>query len=551
MAPMIPAPSTSRDSDSYLFLNPQQLVVIGANLNPSSNNMMCRRLKFPTRMADSDINGTIQLPPIHPYLPPGTDIDAANGLSALFRTHCIAVIDAFRYCKEKVLYHTFTAFHGILTVPIQKLLAHPSLANWIKACDWTMYQKIGAYASSIALTVIPEKVFPFFQRLTHKLSQHIFDTFSHLPVHVRDARHGPAVMFCSLLDRCLRVNATAHAAANLLESKEKTDMMWVDWATFVQPSSVVQTTLRGVGCTRTLQILTTEIRELLNPSNGGFFDGMQPLFHNALGSRGIIATQFPVLPGQGGIFDRWQRFIEALPTLFPLLDARTLIDYVSQVGAAAIRDLTIANAQSFGTWWVTKTFIDEMLLWQAEKGGFFEHPPASTFIMRPQKRTARDAGFDDDYDAGSRDRQAPNATFDTSHFSGHSTVQPAFSNQSNTAGPVQGFNGGHRNAPNQPPFYATEMANHAFAQQRSQTYSGPVTEYQNNTHQTHQPGYQSYDGATDLDTSDLRTPHDDSGIGMEADASPGKSGALGRSANYDAFVGHAGTGSDPADVVVC
>ena len=33
------------------------------------------------------------------------------------------------------------------------------------------------------------------------------------------------------------------------------------------------------------------------------------------------------------------------------------------------------GGKSFGSWWITKTWLDEMSMWLAEKGGFMEHTP--------------------------------------------------------------------------------------------------------------------------------------------------------------------------------
>lgn len=548
MRPATPNVQPTNDSDGFLFLNPQQTGLPRANMTA---NIMSRRLQFPTRPGNSDIDGAIQLPSIDGYLPPGTDPDAAHCLTALFRTHCIAVIDAFRFCKEKVLYHAFTSFHGTLTVPVQKLLAHPNLANWIKACDWTMYQKIGAYASSITLAVIPPQVLQFFRRLTSKLSQHIFSTFQHLPPHVRDARHGPAVMFCSLLDRCMRVNATAHAAANLLESKDTRDQMWVDWATYVKPTSVVETSLHGVGYTRSLQILTSEIRELLEPLNIGLFPAMQPIFHEALTHRGLdyLATQAQDNLDQSGILDRWQRFVESLPTVFPRVDARTLIDYVSQVGAAAIRDLTIANAPSFGTWWVTKTFIDEMLIWQAEKGGFLEQSPFST-VMRPKKRSARDAGFDEDsnnfYDSKSQNRATYGGNSNRTNLNDHASMPPS----NDRAGPTPSPDGMHEDALRHMPYYHVDTTDSTHTRS-SQNPAPAVNMVQNARSHPNRPAFGSFDGTSEIQTEETHGGHDDSGIGLDPELPASKAGASARLADYGAFVGNSTASSDPADVIVC
>jgi regulatory factor X len=43
-----------------------------------------------------------------------------------------------------------------------------------------------------------------------------------------------------------------------------------------------------------------------------------------------------------------------------------------------MRDLTIAQGKSFGAWWVTKCWIDEMISFMAEQGGFMEYKTSQT-----------------------------------------------------------------------------------------------------------------------------------------------------------------------------
>jgi regulatory factor X len=43
-----------------------------------------------------------------------------------------------------------------------------------------------------------------------------------------------------------------------------------------------------------------------------------------------------------------------------------------------MRDLTISQGKSFGSWWVTKCWIDEMIQFMAEQGGFMKQKTTQT-----------------------------------------------------------------------------------------------------------------------------------------------------------------------------
>ena len=582
-------PLTQRNMNSRgcLFLNTNQP---GLYKGPSTPNLVSRELHFASHTdAFGSDDQAIELPGLNPYVPPGTDPDSAEALKALYRAHCIAVIDAFRYCKEKVFYHAFTSFHGTLTVPVQKLLAHPNLAPWIKECDWIMYKKMIGYVSHLALQVMPVKVLDTLRTISARLGPHILNTFQNHPAHVRDARHGPAIIFASLLDRLLRVNATAHAAANLLTDSVVRNQMWVDWALFVRPSNVAETCLPGAGYTRTLQILTNDIREMLGPLNMVIFDGMQPIFHET------ASLHAPNDQHHGesdldteGILDRWNNFLLSLPTRFPHVGARTIIDCVGQVGAAALRDMTMADARSFGTWWVTKSWIDEMLLWHAEKGGFLERSPSSV-EMRPPKRSALAAGFDVD-DDGSYGNDSQRQTdhshqFSRSGYYGSPQLMQCFDhmqqpNSQNVNGGLSskqdrsGADAVSRNHDQHPETNQKTSQNQAQHQNgvqynasgmmiRNGNYAGHSNSPSEKNDPASAAGIGSYASlqskgkdegisAQKIDEQSRETTdalNDDSGIGLDIELPPQPTPL--RMTDYGSFVGNGATASDPADVVVC
>ena len=483
----------------------------------SRPNMVGRELKFSTRESLSyQDDEAISLPSIHSYVPVGTDPDAADALAALYRSHCISVIDAFRFCKEKMLWHHFTSFHGTLTVPVQKLFAHPSMAAWIKECDWFMYQKMVQFVSPLALQVVPIRVIDTFRAIATKLAKHVIVTFQSHPEHVRDAKLGPATIFAGLLDRLLRVNETAHAAANMLTNDANRDQMWHDWVLCVKPMKVVESSLPGRGYLRTLRILATEIRHLLAPLSNATWVGMDPIFAET------INDPYPGHSGHGhpfmgdssteGVLDRWTNFLQTLPSLFPRVDARTLLHSAGSVGNAALRDITMAQALSFGSWWVTKTWVDEMLLWMAEKGGFMEHTPNS-MIMRGRTDQGPETEFpvDDGSDmfGGSRPRTAMSESADEPNSLGNVGCADSIQVGPASAAYLNGQPKGEHHLANV----------HAGGQVQAYREKEQVPALSQNP--------------------------DDSGIGLDIDQDEL------RSHDYSGFVSNTNVASDPADVVVC
>lgn len=326
-------------------------------------------LKFATaeQMAPED-NAAIVLPDITPYLPTGTDHDAAEALVALYRTHCTSLIDSVRYCKEKQFFRLFTSFHGTLTVPVQKLFSSPDIGPWIRECDWMMYQKMIRNVSQLTLQVAPPPVLKFLDNVEKMLRPHLCKVFSHLPTHVLEARLEPATLFAHLLRQMLRVNSTAHAAAVMLMGDQNRDQMWADWTRYVNLKRVIENELPlSCGHEEVYNILKNEIRTMLLPLRTDVWlpDGS---FYQEQSDEGADLTNETVI-------DRIAAFLAKLPSRFPNAPARTILHCVNAIGSAALREITVENGQSFQGWWLTKVFIDEMGQWLASLGGFLQHSP--------------------------------------------------------------------------------------------------------------------------------------------------------------------------------
>lgn len=344
-------------------------------------------LRFPARtIGDFEGDDSIALPNIHPYCPPKTDTDTADALVALYRTHCTSLIDCIRFCKEKQFFRLFTSFHGTLTVPVQKLFSHPNLASWIQECDYLMYQKMVRFVSRLTLQAAPPIVITILNNISTNLHAHISKTFSSHPEHVLQAKLKPAATFASLLHRLIRVNAAAHAAANLLTIDQNREQMWREWVTMVNPKRVMEAELPDCGYDEVYKILTCDIRSLLEPLQAPPFPD-NPMFSFDNQAYSVNQNSFGPMSGasaaneQGesvsteNVLDRWASFLSTLPTRFPQANTRTLLHCISSVGTAALRDITIMGGASYQTWWVMKIFVDEMSLWLAAMGGFLERTP--------------------------------------------------------------------------------------------------------------------------------------------------------------------------------
>ncbi|CAG8076614.1 unnamed protein product [Penicillium olsonii] len=351
------------------------------NVAQQAGKMIHQMLQFPLDENTVVDNEALQLPDIRTYLPANTDLKVAAALAALYRSHCISVIDSFRYCKERNLMKYFSAFHGTLTVPVQKLLTHPNLAPWIKECDWMMYQKMIAFVAPLTTQVVPKPVLDAFMSISQRLCGHITETFKTQPTHVSLARLIPAHIFCNLLKHMLDVNQAANAAAAWLCHPDNRNQMWVDFKTMVDPQEMMtKANIPTCAEAATEQILKHDIRALLTPLTDADPSACLPFFTRPDNPESVEAHRFPVESAPGDEYnfpDKWVQFILNIPAAFGSHRSQCVIEKVDALWDSVLHRLTLGGAQSFSAWWMTKVFFHEMMVWQAEKGGFMRNTPGS------------------------------------------------------------------------------------------------------------------------------------------------------------------------------
>ena len=351
------------------------------NVASHSGNTIHRILELPTSDSTGVIdNDSLRLPDINPYLPKNTDTKTAAALAALYRSHCISVIDSFRYCKERNLMKYFSAFHGTLTVPVQRLLSQPSVAPWVKECDWLMYQKMIAFVAPLTTQVVPQLVLDTFSSISRRLTGHILETSRNQPSHVTLARLEAAHIFCKLLRHMLDVNQAANAAAAWLCRVDNRNRMWFDFKTLVDPQEVMfRANIPSCAAHATEQLLKHDIRALLTPLEDPKPSVAQPFFNQPDSQGDVMAHKWQVESSPIGeeynFPDKWISIILQLPLVFPDHPTKCIIDKTNTLWDCVLHRLTLGGAQSFSAWWMTKVFFHEMMLWQAEKTGFMNTNP--------------------------------------------------------------------------------------------------------------------------------------------------------------------------------
>lgn len=358
-------------------------------------------------LTSPDASGALHLPEIEPFLPRVCDRDSAHALSTLYLSHCTSLVQDIRYCKVASLHRTLAAFMGTLTTPVRELLAKPELAPWIEACDTASYRCLMHMINSLVLQVMPQQILEKLRLIAEGLVPHIQQGFENQPAHLLRAKLEPATFFVSLLRRALRANITAHAAAQQLANPANRDQMYVDWVTLIDLRHVAES-VPACAMDDCLKLLTEDMRSLLNPRSVPMdVDCLTIYGTNESGDQQKKGTSTGGSSGAGDeILDRWVKFIENLPKRFPNATALQIVQFTHIVGTKIVADLTISSARSFTSWWSTKVWLDELIQYMADLGGFFQRPLPGPLVTSkepeaPEQQVELDRG------SGSQPGRAP------------------------------------------------------------------------------------------------------------------------------------------------
>ncbi|KAI1497581.1 RFX DNA-binding domain-containing protein [Biscogniauxia marginata] len=386
-SPQIPQPSEILAAPASTSTRAQSLYnqpdVSSIEQLHSSNDKTLMRLSFaPDPEAGILQVDPVVLPRIDAFLPNGTDPDSAMSLTALYRSHCTSLVECIRYCKGTTFFHLYTSFQGTLTMPVARLFSNPSVAAWIEECDFVLYQRIMRIVSGLTLQVVPKKILDTLRSISEGLVPHIRISFQGQPRHVIQAKEAPATLFAGLLDRALRVNLTAHAAANMLSNPANRDQMYLDWITMVRIRKIAEC-VPTRGMDDLVNLLLHELRGLLCPQNVPWEIECLTLYGDIVRNQQNSDENSDL-----NVLDRWVHFLYSLPRRFPYATAADIVWCVQRVGTEVMRDLTIAQGKSFGSWWVTKCWVDEMISFLAEQGGFIHTRSSSLPAADIHERSA-------------------------------------------------------------------------------------------------------------------------------------------------------------------
>ena len=324
----------------------------------AETNMVRRELYLPSSFepgpkSKEDID--IKFPDIGLFMPSDTNQATVDELVAVYQSNCISSVGHFLSARRPPFHQSISFSSANMSDAARQLLEHPSMASWIEECDRKMYQAMVRCLPRLIFSQIPQQAVEAIQKISQELTSVISYAFASYPLHILDIKTRMAKVFASILERFVKVYETIQPVTGILSHKDNRDSMYRDWMTSVDVIKIAQDELPNCGYLEVIDILSVQIKTLLEPPSA---------------NPETFEEDGPGEPQVHTILERWGNLVMSLPALFPQAHTRCLITCTKLISMAAVQDLAARNCETFSHWWTMKLWLDELITFYAEAGGF-------------------------------------------------------------------------------------------------------------------------------------------------------------------------------------
>ncbi|AMD20022.1 HCL129Cp [Eremothecium sinecaudum] len=324
---------------------------------------VCDTLKFIdnffSRTCEMKVELPLALPSITPFLPSNVDPDIASSVESLYKVFCNQLFENIRFMKFDDLHSTFKSFSsGSISPQMYNLFISEELYEWIERSDIITYRALAKMLSSLIVEFdeIPDIVLDKLSHFSRTYLDLVSKSTIDLPLPVVTNKKRIVTQFTQLVKRLIKLIDTGKNAAKLLALDQTRQSMRQDWERYVNIEEHLASELShfqehySTIRSQTMHFIQNDLLGLLeqerlqvegNVSNGTFLINFAKKLSTLL--------------------QCWNHFPGRLVAL-------------SFVGltTSTLRELSFHNAESFGAWWIFKSFIDEWVYWYGEVGCFLE-----------------------------------------------------------------------------------------------------------------------------------------------------------------------------------
>ena len=299
---------------------------------------------------ESKVELPIKFPDLQKYLPlnQSIDPDIASSVNSLYQVYCNTLFENIRFMKFDDLLATLQSFSsGSISSQMYNLFISEELYEWVRQSDLLTHRALTKMLSSLIVDfdevpdVVLNKLSDFSNDYLNTVEQSTMD----LPLPMVTSKKNIAHSFALLVKRLVKVIEASKNLANVLSKQENRLSMMYGWEQHVRVSSIVNqefSFFNYPSLEKDIQeLFSIQLLELLK-KNDDEFDLIQ-----------FVKSVFQTLSRRN-------------------VPARLLVLAFNSLTSAFVKEISSKSTDSFGLWWMFKTFLDEWVFWYAEAGGFLK-----------------------------------------------------------------------------------------------------------------------------------------------------------------------------------
>ncbi|AAS50356.1 AAL010Wp [Eremothecium gossypii ATCC 10895] len=317
---------------------------------------------FFSRTCEEKVELPLAFPSINPYLPHNVDMDIASSVESLYKVYCNQLFENIRFMKFDDLPSTLESFSsGSISPQMYNLFISEELYQWVEHSDLITYRALAKMLSSLIVEFddIPDIVLDKLSQFSNTYLAMITKATIDLPVPIVSSKKRIVSQFIQLVKRLIKVIDSGRNASKIVSLEQNRNNMFQDWNQFVNLEDVLAIEMSHFSKDYPKmkeQITAFVQKELL----------------------GLLSPEYMSFEGNNASngFAKLARFAKKLCELLQSwghLPGRIVALSFVGLTTTALRELSFHDAESFGAWWILKSFVDEWVYWCGEVGCFLDN----------------------------------------------------------------------------------------------------------------------------------------------------------------------------------
>lgn len=303
---------------------------------------------FFAETCEAKVELPLAFPNLQQFLPRDHQFDAdiVSSVESLYQVFCNTLFENIRFTKFDDLPSTLQSFSSSsISTPMYDLFTTEELYPWVSQCDLITHKALTKMLSSLIMEFddIPDVVLNKLSEFSNNYLNLVQQSTLHLPLPMVTSKKNIAKTFSHLVKRLLKVIETTKHLSHTVSKQEIRLSMLFGWEQNIKLFDIAS---QEFGYLNDPELE----KEVVN-----LFSVELPTLYR------VPDEEFDLI----SLVKQVCKFMETKNS-----NARLLVLTLSSFTSACLRDLSLKEVDCLNLWLISKSFLDEWLLWYGEVGGF-------------------------------------------------------------------------------------------------------------------------------------------------------------------------------------